>query len=61
MFFEIMNYDTCRNPSRVWNVLTIEFMTELNKRSIEPKQWYVMLFEIFFSIHVQYKWFFENI
>ncbi|XP_022171407.1 glutamyl-tRNA(Gln) amidotransferase subunit B, mitochondrial [Myzus persicae] len=38
MFFEIMNYDTFRNPSRVWNVLTIEFMTELNKRSIEPKQ-----------------------
>lgn len=51
MFFEIMNYDTFRNPSRVWNVLTIEFMTELNKRSIEPKQRYVVLFEIFFSIN----------
>lgn len=52
MFFEIMNYDTFRNPSRVWNVLTIEFMTELNNRSIEPKQWYVILFEIFFSINI---------
>jgi len=46
MFFEIMNNDTNRNPSRVWNVLTIEFMTELYKRSIEPKQWYFMLFDI---------------
>jgi len=44
MFFDIMNNDTSRNPSRVWNVLTIEFLTELNKRSIEPKQRYVMLF-----------------
>lgn len=55
MFFEIMNYDTFRNPSRVWNVLTIEFMTELNKRSIEPKQRYVMLFEIFFFTNIQYQ------
>ncbi|CAH1720926.1 glutamyl-tRNA(Gln) amidotransferase subunit B, mitochondrial [Aphis gossypii] len=38
MFFDIMNNDSLRNPSRVWNVLTIEFLTELNKRSIEPKQ-----------------------
>jgi len=47
MFFEIMNYDTFRNPSRVWNVLTIEFMTELNNRSIEPKQRYINCLKYF--------------
>lgn len=48
MFFNIMNNDTLRNPSRVWNVLTIEFLTELNKRSIKPKERYAVS-NIFFK------------
>lgn len=57
MFFEIMNNNTSRNPSRVWNVLTIEFMAELYQRCIEPKQWYVIVYEILFSVDIPYKLF----
>lgn len=39
MFYEIMSNNVSRNPFRVWNILTIELLTELYKRSIEASQW----------------------
>lgn len=39
MFYEIMSNNTSRNPFRVWNILTIELLTVIYKRSIETNQW----------------------
>ncbi|XP_050520196.1 uncharacterized protein LOC126893759 [Daktulosphaira vitifoliae] len=38
LFFEIMNENPSRNSSRVWNILTIEFLAELNKVNLAPSQ-----------------------
>ncbi|XP_050434227.1 glutamyl-tRNA(Gln) amidotransferase subunit B, mitochondrial [Adelges cooleyi] len=38
LFFQIMNEDSSRNPSRAWNIITIELVAELNKINMKPVQ-----------------------